>query len=110
MPSAEEVARAVWEQPVDIGLADGTTQTEKAGVWLGWANKAANRAADNSDAILARLNAITSVTEPAGPALDPAAVAAIQQVAQQVQTTASDLTAFTAALGTALGKLTTTTK
>ena len=110
MPSAEEVARAVWEQPVDIGLADGTTQTEKAGVWLGWANKAANRAADNSDAILARLNAITSVTEPAGPALDPAAVAAIQQVAQQVQTTASDLTAFAAALGTALGKLTTTTK
>lgn len=110
MPSAEEVARAVWEQPVDIGLADGTTQTEKAGVWLGWANKAANRAADNSDAILARLNAITSVTEPAGPALDPAAVAAIQQVAQQVQTTASDLTAFTAALGAALGKLTTTTK
>ena len=110
MPSAEDIARAVWEQPVDIGLADGTTQTEKAGVWLGWANKAANRAADNSDAILARLNAITSVTEPAGPALDPAAVAAIQQIAQQVQTTASDLTAFTAALGTALGKLTTTAK
>ena len=94
MPSAEDVARAVWEQPVDLGLPDGTTQTEKAGLWIGWANRhaltaseraeqaLANQAAQDAkiDALTARLNAISSVTEtPApAPALTPDQLAAAQ--------------------------------
>ena len=94
MPSAEDVARAVWEQPVDVGREDGTTQTEKAGLWAGWGNIhaltaaqraeqiLANQAAQNAkiDALTARLNAISSVTEtPApAPALTPDQLAAAQ--------------------------------
>lgn len=92
MPSAEEIARAVWEQPVDVGLPDGTTQTEKAGLWIGWANRHAltaseraeqaltNQAAQDAkiDALTARLNSISSVTEApaATPALTPEQLAA----------------------------------
>ena len=94
MPSAEDVARAVWEQPVDVGREDGTTQTEKAGLWAGWGNIhaltaaqraeqiLANQAAQNAkiDALTARLNSISSVTEtPApAPALTPEQLAAAQ--------------------------------
>lgn len=94
MPSAEDIARAVWEQPVDVGREDGTTQTEKAGLWAGWGNIhaltaaqraeqiLANQAAQNAkiDALTARLNAISSVTEtPApAPALTPDQLAAAQ--------------------------------
>ena len=94
MPSAEDVARAVWEQPVDVGREDGTTQTEKAGLWAGWGNIhaltaaqraeqiLANQAAQNAkiDALTARLNSISSVTEtPApAPALTPDQLAAAQ--------------------------------
>ena len=109
MPSAEEIARAVWEQPVDVGKDDGTTQTEKAGLWTGWGNIHALTASQRAeqiltkvDALTARLDSITSVvetTQPA-PAIDPDALATVQTAGQQIADAASALVA-------ALGNLTT---
>lgn len=39
MPTAQEIAAAVWNQPVSILLPDGSTMTEPAGVWLAWGNR-----------------------------------------------------------------------
>lgn len=109
MPSAEEIARAVWEQPVDVGKDDGTTQTEKAGLWTGWGNIHALTASQRAeqiltkvDALTARLDSITSVVETTQPAptIDPDALATVQTAGQQIADAASALVA-------ALGNLTT---
>ncbi len=60
----EQIAAAVWEHPITIGLPDGTEMTEPAGTWLAWGNRHALAAAEAGDpsAVAAKL-AIT-VREP----------------------------------------------
>ena len=110
MPSAEEIARAVWEQPVDVGKDDGTTQTEKAGLWTGWGNIHALTASQRAeqiltkvDALTARLDSITSVVETTQPAptIDPDALATVQTAGQQIADAALEPARQLAALATA---------
>ena len=64
MPTAEQIATAIWAHPITIGLPDGTEMTETAGTWLAWGNRhalAASQAGDPS-AVAAKLAVI--VREP----------------------------------------------
>ena len=110
MPSAEDVARAVWEQPVDLGLPDGTTQTEKAGLWIGWANRHALTASERAEQALAKLDEIKAqitAQQVAAGGIDPAVLATIQEAAQQIVQTSTASANAASALGAALANITT---
>lgn len=64
MPTAEEIAAAIWAHPITIGLPDGSAMTEAAGTWLAWGNRHALAAAEAGDpsAVAARLT--VTVREP----------------------------------------------
>ena len=110
MPSAEDIARAVWEQPVDIGLPDGTTQTEKAGLWISWANKHALTASERAEQALAKLDEIkaqVTAQQIAAGGIDPAVLTTIQEAAQQIVQTSTASANAASALGAALANITT---
>lgn len=110
MPSAEDIARAVWEQPVDLGLPDGTTQTEKAGLWISWANKHALTASERAEQALAKLDEIkaqVTVQQIAAGGIDPAVLTTIQEAAQQIVQTSTASANAASALGAALANITT---
>lgn len=110
MPSAEDIARAVWEQPVDIGLPDGTTQTEKAGLWISWANKHALTASERAEQALAKLDEIkaqVTAQQVAAGGIDPTVLTTIQEAAQQIVQTSTASANAASALGAALANLTT---
>lgn len=110
MPSAEDIARAVWEQPVDLGLPDGTTQTEKAGLWISWANKHALTASERAEQALAKLDEIkaqVTAQQIAAGGIDPAVLTTIQEAAQQIVQTSTASANAASALGAALANITT---
>lgn len=110
MPTAQEIATAVWEQPVDLGLPDGTTQTEKAGLWIGWANRHALTASERAEQALAKLDEIkaqVTAQQVAAGGIDPTVLTTIQEAAQQIVQTSTASANAASALGAALANLTT---